>query len=265
MLRKINTAFLRLVAMILLCALVLTGCLGTEDASPDHSGGNAEYLTPDSAQNAAFENTEPEIITTVHEHSFDAATCTLAKTCSVCGATEGEPLGHTWTAATCTTPATCSVCAETDGNANGHTWKPATCTTPITCDSCGQTDGEPLEHSWRKATCTTASTCEYCGQTTGTVIDHNWREATCTEAATCIACGKTKGSAASHQYSKGKCSKCGEKDPFYDDSASTMVWIPTRGGKKYHAHSGCSNMKDPEKVSLSKAKRLGFTACKKCY
>lgn len=265
MLKKINTAFLRLIAMMLLCSLVLTGCLGTDDAFPDHSGENAEYLTPDSAQNAALENAAPEIITTVHEHSFDAATCTLAKTCSTCGATEGEPLGHTW--------------------------KPATCTTPVTCDTCGQTDGEPLEHSWMKATCTTASTCEYCGQTTGTVIDHNWREATCTEAATCIACGKTKGSAtehtwknatcttpktckvcgktkgsaASHQYSKGKCSKCGEKDPSYDDSSSSMVWIPTRGGKKYHAHSGCSNMKDPEKVSLSKAKRLGFTACKKCY
>lgn len=39
-----------------------------------------------------------------------------------------------------------------------------------------------------------------------------------------------------------------------------MVWVPTHGGKKYH-----SNMKDPEKVTLSKAKAEGFTACKKCY
>ena len=33
----------------------------------------------------------------------------------------------------------------------------------------------------------------------------------------------------------------------------------------YHSKSTCSNMKDPEKVTLSKAKAEGFTACKKCY
>ena len=43
------------------------------------------------------------------------------------------------------------------------------------------------------------------------------------------------------------------------------VWIPTHGGKKYHSKSTCSNMKDPETVTLSKAKAEGFTACKKCY
>ena len=44
-----------------------------------------------------------------------------------------------------------------------------------------------------------------------------------------------------------------------------MVWGPTHGGKKYHSKSTCSNMKDPEEVTLSKAKAEGFTACKKCY
>ena len=42
-----------------------------------------------------------------------------------------------------------------------------------------------------------------------------------------------------------------------------MVWVPTHGGKKYHSKSTCSNMKDPEKVTLSTAKAEGFTACKK--
>ena len=46
---------------------------------------------------------------------------------------------------------------------------------------------------------------------------------------------------------------------------SETVWVPTHGGKKYHSKSTCSNMKDPEKVTLSKAKAEGFTACKKCY
>ena len=36
------------------------------------------------------------------EHTFQEATCTQAKTCTRCGATEGEALGHTFQDATCT-------------------------------------------------------------------------------------------------------------------------------------------------------------------
>ncbi len=43
-----------------------------------------------------------------------------------------------------------------------------------------------------------------------------------------------------------------------------MVWIP-QSGKKYHSDSSCSNMKNPSKVTVSKAKSLGLTACSKCY
>ena len=43
------------------------------------------------------------------------------------------------------------------------------------------------------------------------------------------------------------------------------VWIPTKGGKKYHTSADCSNMIDPDFVSLKKAKQLGFTPCKRCY
>ena len=43
------------------------------------------------------------------------------------------------------------------------------------------------------------------------------------------------------------------------------VWIPTRGGTKYHSESSCSNMIDPERVPLSTAQNRGFTACGKCY
>ena len=56
-------------------------------------------------------------------HSWADATCTEAKTCSVCAETEGEALGHTWADATCTEAKTCTVCAETEGEALGHTWK----------------------------------------------------------------------------------------------------------------------------------------------
>ena len=59
--------------------------------------------------------------TTCTEHTFNPATCTAPKICSVCGATEGEALGHTFSAATCTAPKICSVCSVTEGPALGHT------------------------------------------------------------------------------------------------------------------------------------------------
>lgn len=232
---KRNLALLRIVAMMLLCSLALTGCMGTEGSLLAPSEVTGDYLTPE----VSTENTEPEITTTVHEHTFGDATCTLAKTCSVCGAVEGEPLGHTWSKATCSTAATCKYC--------------------------GQTTGTTIDHSWKEATCTAAATCIVCGKTKGSAAEHKWKSATCTTPKTCTLCGKTKGSAAAHKYSKGTCTTCGKEDPAYGESSSSMVWIPTRGGKKYHSHSGCSNMKNPEKVSLSRAKKLGFTACKKCY
>lgn len=43
-----------------------------------------------------------------------------------------------------------------------------------------------------------------------------------------------------------------------------MVWIPTNGGKKYHANSSCSGMKNPAKVTISEAISRGFDPCKKC-
>lgn len=50
-----------------------------------------------------------------------------------------------------------------------------------------------------------------------------------------------------------------------DSTGSNMVWIPTKGGKKYHKSSDCSNMDGPREVTISEAKSLGFTACKRCY
>ncbi len=48
-------------------------------------------------------------------------------------------------------------------------------------------------------------------------------------------------------------------------SYGNIVWIPTKGGKKYHSKSSCSGMISPKQVSLSEAKALGFTACKRCH
>ena len=49
------------------------------------------------------------------------------------------------------------------------------------------------------------------------------------------------------------------------DAQEVMVWVPTKGGTKYHADQSCSGMDDPRLVTKSQAKQEGFTACKKCY
>lgn len=92
---------------------------------------------------------------------------------------------------------------------------------------------------------------------------HSYQPATCTAPKTCSVCGATEGSASGHNYANGKCTVCSQSDPNYTDE--TMVWIPTKGGTKYHKHAGCSNMSDPEHVTQSEAESRGFTPCKKCY
>ena len=99
------------------------------------------------------------------EHDWMDATCTLPKTCSVCGVTEGDPIGHTeetiaGTAATCTESGKtegkkCSACGEitvqqTVIEALGHTEEIIT-GTPATCTENGLSDGKK---------------CTTCGDTT---------------------------------------------------------------------------------------------------
>ena len=99
------------------------------------------------------------------EHDWINATCTAPKTCSVCGETDGEPIGHTeetvvGTAATCTESGMsdgkkCTVCGETTVQqtviaALGHT-EETVAGTPATCTVAGMTDGKK---------------CSVCGVTT---------------------------------------------------------------------------------------------------
>lgn len=80
--------------------------------------------------------------TTVHTHDWKAATCSEAKTCTICGETEGAAIGHNWKAADCQNPKTCTVCNATEGAPAGHTWADATDTAPKTCTTCGATLGD---------------------------------------------------------------------------------------------------------------------------
>ena len=108
-------------------------------------------------------------------HEWTAATCTAAKTCTKCNATEGAALGHDWAAATCTAAKTCKNCNETEGNPLGHTEvtleaKAATCT------ATGLTEGKKC------SVCNTVTKAQTTVPATGhDLVQHEAKEATCTE------------------------------------------------------------------------------------
>lgn len=57
-----------------------------------------------------------------------------------------------------------------------------------------------------------------------------------------------------------------EPEPSVSQAAEqvAMVWI-SGSGKKYHSNPNCSNMKNPQQVSIDEAIAAGRTACSKCY
>lgn len=100
-------------------------------------------------------------------HTWMEATCTSARTCSVCQKTDGSPLGHHWIDATCFSPKTCSICHTIEGTALDHLWVDATCTLSKHCTLCNTTDGLPLEHQYTEPTLDAPATCTMCGHTKG--------------------------------------------------------------------------------------------------
>ena len=140
-------------------------------------------------------------------HKWSPATCTQAKTCSVCKATEGGALGHKWIAATCTEAKKCSVCKVTEGGALGHKWVDATCTQAKRCTVCKITEGGALGHKWVDATCTEAKKCTVCKITDGEALGHKWADATCTKAKTCTVCKDTEGDPLGHKWIDADCTK----------------------------------------------------------
>ena len=112
----------------------------TEAADPTCTAdGTIEYYTC-SICNRVFRDAEGALETTVEECAIPA-------------------LGHTWDDATCTTPATCSVCGATEGDPIAHAWVPANCLAPKTCPDCGATEGEIGDHSISvQGICTVCST-----------------------------------------------------------------------------------------------------------
>lgn len=56
---------------------------------------------------------------------------------------------------------------------------------------------------------------------------------------------------------------CADNPNGVTDNA-VYVWIPTKGGSKYHATSTCSNMKNPVQILLETALASDYEPCKRC-
>ncbi len=134
----------------------------------------------------------------VCEHEWSEATCRAKKTCSKCGAAEGELGEHSYTEATCQSPMKCTVCGNTSGNIGEHDYSEATCTKAKICNTCGAMYGRPLGHDYIEATCTAPKTCRTCGHEIGEPL-HDYTEATCTTPRICNECGIEEGDPLGHK------------------------------------------------------------------
>ena len=92
----------RLLAMLLACTLAL-GTLTPMTAYAEELGA-----APEEKPDAFIDPVEEEGMDCSLGHTWDDADCDTPKTCSVCGATEGDALGHSWQEAE--TVKVCTVC-----------------------------------------------------------------------------------------------------------------------------------------------------------
>lgn len=186
---------------------------------------------------------------THHWHECMAEGCTL--TAGTANSEKGGYAEHNWTAANCTTAKTCSICGKTEGSALGHDWADATCTAPKTCKrtGCTATDGSPLGHDW--ATDWTIGDVQHwhkCNRTGCTVINAAANHIPDRNAATeddpvkCTECGKVLTPALGHVHTSHLTSvaakaptctapgnaaywKCSCDKLFSDDTATTETTL----------------------------------------
>ena len=115
------------IAIALSLLLLLTLCACAASAPVSTTEPPMADLTTDTHESTT-DPTQGTTGTAPCDHSWADATCTEAKTCTLCGATEGEAAGHTWKDATCIEPKTCTICAATEGDPADHTYENGACT-----------------------------------------------------------------------------------------------------------------------------------------
>ena len=206
--------------MLLLCTALLfaLAACGT-DTKPTGSKPN-----PSTPTSSTPKPTDPS-----HVHNWQEASCAAPKTCSDCGATEGDVLEHTWDAGVVTKEATeeaageklftCVGCAETKTEVipaleHVHSYddvvvtKPTCTTAGFTTSTCRCGDSQisdetaALGHAWQDATCVAPKTCSTCSAAEGTVLEHTYDAGVVTKEATeeaegeklftCSGCAATK-------------------------------------------------------------------------
>ncbi len=74
------------------------------------------------------------------KHQFEYENCESKGVCSLCNA-ETEAIGHIWKDATCTTAKSCSICDATEGEPAPHNYIDSVCSV------CGSVNFEPLTYS----------------------------------------------------------------------------------------------------------------------
>lgn len=199
-----------LIIMLLAClALLALAACGEEEACV-HTYDNACDTTCNLCQ-------APREIT----HDLTAATCTAPKTCTVCGATSGEALGHTTTDdGDCTTALSCSRCTQVIKEAKAdHVTRPddGDCGTAVKCVFCEvELKSARPQHTPEEddGDCTTEVKCTHCDEPAVLAKSHDpetawaWDAAyhwhACKNEGCDVACGKE-----AHDLTSGSCTTCG--------------------------------------------------------